>query len=340
MSFKDKPLKKQHTDQRVMIDEIHENIISNFDNNDKLYSYYLDNGLLLNQYYKSKTDINNSGDKINIENNNILNFFYKDTDEDKDEDEDKDDILENTNLHNNNLINQYLSTVNDDVYNSRFKEYNNDKCMLCNSSMLINTNSGEITCKKCGYTENIIITTEKTTYNEPPKEISYFAYKRINHFNEWLAQFQAKETTEIPQNIYTEILRELKKNVSIDISEITNKQVREILKKLKYNKYYEHIPHIITVINGKKPPILDRETEDKLRSLFKEVQMPFIKHCPENRKNFLSYSYVLHKFCELLEYDDLIECFPLLKSRVKLQQQDKIWKDICGELNWQYIPSI
>mgnify|MGYP001432346799 CR=1 FL=1 len=30
----------------------------------------------------------------------------------------------------------------------------------------------------------------------------------------------------------------------------------------------------------------------------------------------------------------------LLKSRVKLQQQDKIWKDICGELNWQYIPSI
>lgn len=338
MSFKDKPLKKQHTDQRIMIDEIHENIINKMDDNEKLCDYYLDNGLLLNQYYKSKkTLVNKTRDKSKIESNNILNFFYK---EDNSDVENTNDDLENTNLYNDNLINQYLSSVNDNIYNEKFKEYANDKCILCSSSMLINNNTGEITCKKCGYTENIIITTEKTTYNEPPKEISYFAYKRINHFNEWLAQFQAKETTEIPQNIYTEILNELKKNVSINISEITNKQLREILKKLKYNKYYEHIPHIISVINGKKPPVLDRETEDKLRSLFKEVQMPFIKHCPENRKNFLSYSYVLHKFCELLEYDDLIECFPLLKSRVKLQQQDKIWKDICGELNWQYIPSI
>jgi hypothetical protein len=30
-----------------------------------------------------------------------------------------------------------------------------------------------------------------------PREVSYYAYKRINHFNEWLAQFQAKECTDI-----------------------------------------------------------------------------------------------------------------------------------------------
>ena len=67
--------------------------------------------------------------------------------------------------------------------------------------------------------------------------------------------------------------------------------------------------------------------------------MPFMKHCPE-KKEFLSYSYVLHKFCELLELDDLLEFFPLLKSREKLKQQDKIWINICKELQWQYIPSI
>ena len=62
--------------------------------------------------------------------------------------------------------------------------------------------------------------------------------------------------------------------------------------------------------------------------------------CPKNRKNFLSYSYVLHKFCELLELDDLLVYFPLLKSREKLQQQDRIWEKICRSLQWQYIPSI
>ena len=74
--------------------------------------------------------------------------------------------------------------------------------------------------------------------------------------------------------------------------------------------------------------------------MFKEIQEPFMKVCPKNRKNFLSYSYVLHKFVELLELDQYKSCFPLLKSREKLHQQDKIWKDICKILKWEYIRSI
>ena len=164
--------------------------------------------------------------------------------------------------------------------------------------------------------------------------------KRINHFNEWLAQFQAKETTDISDKIYADIIKELKKEKFLDINNITYRQIRDILKKLKYNKYYEHIPHIINIINGKKAPVLTRQYEEQLRMMFKEIQVPFMNNCPEDRKNFLSYSYVLHKFCQLLELDDFLVYFPLLKSREKLQQQDKIWKKICNDLKWQYIPSI
>ena len=96
----------------------------------------------------------------------------------------------------------------------------------------------------------------------------------------------------------------------------------------------------MNIMNGKKAPILKRNEEEHLRSLFKEIQVPFSNNCPLERKNFLSYSYVLHKFCELLEYDELLIYFPLLKSREKLQQQDQIWKLICKDLQWEYIPSI
>ena len=85
---------------------------------------------------------------------------------------------------------------------------------------------------------------------------------------------------------------------------------------------------------------MNRQQEEQLRMMFKEIQVPFMNNCPETRSNFLSYSYVLHKFCELLEYDYLLAHFPLLKSREKLLQQDKIWKLICKELQWQYIASI
>ncbi len=122
--------------------------------------------------------------------------------------------------------------------------------------------------------------------------------------------------------------------------EVTPIKIRSYLKKLGLNKYYEHIPHIISRLNGKPPPIISPEVEEKLRKMFKEIQEPFIKVCPKDRKNFLSYSYVLHKFVELLGLDEYKELFPLLKSREKLHNQDLIWKDICTELKWHYIKSI
>ena len=85
---------------------------------------------------------------------------------------------------------------------------------------------------------------------------------------------------------------------------------------------------------------MSREVEEELRRMFKEVQVPFQKFCPRDRKNFLSYSYVLHKFVQLLELDEFMECFILLKSREKLHQQDKIWSQICNYLQWEFIPSI
>lgn len=117
-------------------------------------------------------------------------------------------------------------------------------------------------------------------------------------------------------------------------------KIRGILKKNKINKYYEHIPYILNRITGRSTPQLTPELENKLRDMFREIQGPFIKHSPKNRKNFLSYSYVLHKFLEILDEDEYIKFFPLLKSREKLYQQELIWEKICRELGWQFIKSI
>jgi predicted RNA-binding Zn-ribbon protein involved in translation (DUF1610 family) len=315
--LKDKPLKKCHTDDRKMIDDIHNEIVGKLNDTD-LCKYYLDNGLILNDYYSNKNET-----KVTT-NNGILSYFDREGEDNNEE---------------NNVINDYMKNIDDNIVNERYKDYNYYKCESCQNNMQINEIISELICDNCGNTLNIMITTEKNSYNDPPKEVNYFSYKRINHFNEWLAQFQAKETTEIPDNIYHEINNEIKKNINLNVTNINYKQVREILKKLNYNKYYEHIPYLINIISGKESPKLTRKEEEILRSLFKEIQIPFMKHCPPDRKNFLSYSYVLHKFCELLEYDNLLCYFTLLKSREKLQQQDNIWKKICQELKWEYIPS-
>ena len=215
-----------------------------------------------------------------------------------------------------------------------------EHCFSCSVERKLFMSDGKMVCPNCGDEKFILIDSDKPSYKEPPRELSYFAYKRINHLNEWLAQFQAKESTDIPQEVYDKILLELKKERMDDISQLSTQKLREILKKLKFNKYYEHVPHIINRLNGVPPPTISREIEEELRRMFKEIQMPFHKFCPKDRKNFLSYSYVLHKFMQLLEMDEFLPCFMLLKSREKLHQQDQIWKKICEYLRWEFIPSV
>ena len=242
-----------------------------------------------------------------------------------------------------NMYNRYIQLINNQtfIHKDIMVKKNNQGtiCPKCLIELTLLYSEGLQVCNMCGLTEYILIDSEKPSFREPPPEVSYFAYKRINHFNEWLSQFQAKESTEIPPQIYQLILAEMKKERIADLNKITHTKIREYLKKLKLNKYYEHIPHILNKLN-KKVPIIGKEVEDKLRHMFKEIQAPFMKICPPTRKNFLSYSYVLHKFVELLGLDHLKEAFHLLKSREKLHQQDQMWKEICKELNWMYIKSI
>jgi hypothetical protein len=213
-------------------------------------------------------------------------------------------------------------------------------CPICGNEMVLIPANANMFCEKCGREEQVLIDIDLPGMKEQNKDTSYFNYRKINHFNEWLAQFQAKETTDIPPEIYDMILLEFRKERRKDISDLTPKKLRGILKRLGMNKYYEHIPHIINRLNGIPPPRLSPETEETLRRMFREIQTPFMKHCPSWRKNFLSYSYVLHKFCRILGKEEFLICFPLLKSREKLYDMDKVWKLICDDLGWEFHRSI
>ena len=318
--------------------------INNIKTKKKDVEYFLDTGNLLFQYYTVKGDIASGNVKKNSikksdNTKSVMEYFKSNSELSSDSSEDETSTTFKTYSSRANIYDQYMVKTDDNfVLKNESSEI--DICKECKTEKTLYISDGKLICNMCGEETTILIDSDKPSYKDPPREVSYFAYKRINHFNEWLAQFQAKESTDIPQDVYDNIIIELKKERILNMDQLKPKKLREILKKLKKNKYYEHIPHIINKLNGIPPPVMTRETEEELRRMFKEIQIPFHKFCPENRKNFLSYSYVLHKFVQLLELDEFLKCFLLLKSREKLHQQDQIWKQICGYLKWQYIPSI
>lgn len=256
--------------------------------------------------------------------------------------QEKSNSTEKKSLQRNQLLNDYLQIEDPAMGRNITDEYDDPwtNCEQCGNEMIMCLNEANLTCSKCGHQEFILVDSDKPSYKDPPREICYYAYKKINHFNEWLAQFQAKESTEIPADIYDEILVQLKKERITNMGSLKPTKMREILRKMKCSKYYEHIPHIINRLNGQNAPFMSREDEEKLRHMFREIQPSFKKHCPKGRRNFLSYGYVLYKFCELLEMDEYLCCFPLLKNRDKLYLQDKTWELICKEQGWQYLKTV
>lgn len=237
------------------------------------------------------------------------------------------------------LYDSYLNVTNG-CKNKSAKQKNNI-CLApdCGGEKIICHNDGHLVCQKCGMSETILLTTDKPSFKEPIQDSGTYAYKRINHLTEILSQLQAKESTDIPVRVFEDIHRELKIR-KINKNELDIFKLRKILKKLEYRKYYEHVPHILQIINGMEPPNFSRKDEAKIKRMFKDIQKPFTLYCPSDRKNFLNYSYVLHKFCELLDLDEYVNYFPLLKNNSKLLQHDKIWKQICKYMKWEFYKSI
>jgi hypothetical protein len=297
--------------------------LRNHKNNIK--QYYLNNSKYIFDYFENKKEISTGNNKTKI-----LNSFFK-------IDNSTERVNELTSMNDNN-VKKFLSNIDQSFINVNDFAFQTGTCQHCKSGELIPVeHEGILVCNNCSKYVVYLIENEKPSYKEPPKEACFYAYKRINHFKEIMAQFQAKETTQIPPEVIDNIKLQIKKE-RISLSKFTNSKAKDILKKLGYNKFYEHIPFIKDKL-GIKPPTMTPNLEELLCNLFMEIQGPYAKFCPDDRVNFLNYYYTIYKLCELIGQTQFLPYFPLLKDREKQIEQDEIWKKICFELNWEFIPT-
>ena len=316
---------EQRLDVEDKINEITDNIK---ELKTKKKEYFLDNSKFIFEYFENKKNISDGSTLQPTTNKSkLVNMFFKIK---------EDESNKNAHIETNNVVQKYLNNIDDGFLDINAYVCQTDICKVCYKGELIPLeDEGVLVCNTCSRSIPYLIENEKPSYKEPPKEVCFYAYKRINHFKEILAQFQGKETTQIPIDVIENIKMQIKKE-RIEISQITNAKTKEILKKLGYNKYYEHIPFIKDKL-GIKPPIMSPELEETLCNLFIELQSPYSKYCPDDRVNFLNYYYTAYKLCELLGEEKYLPFFPMLKDKEKRIEQDVIWKKICEELNWEFI---
>ncbi len=310
-----------------------EKIIENKTNQVEKSNYLLSSMDLLEQYYSKEDIIQEETD------NSILDFL---TNKNKKVSNNLMDFVQVQNIKSKkNIYDEYLTTVESKPIEGKLKYNINDAlCEHCGEEKVLNYSEALYICHNCGLCDYTLIESEKPAYQENVIENCNYSYKRFLHFSEWLNKFQGLETTTIKDEVYDQIKKEIKKQRITNLKNIDHVKMKAILKKLKLTKYYDHVFHIINKINNMPPPRLSKEVEDNLKNMFKKIQEPFAKFCPNDRTNFLSYSYVIRKFLELIDQTEYVQYFPLLKSREKLYQQDMMWKSICFHLGWHFNPSI
>lgn len=323
-------INENETDRKLdIIDQIktHKNYIKKLRTKKKLY--FLENSKYIFNYFEEKKRIS-SGEKQHI---NVLNSFFKIKTEENPE--------KTSNLKH--YINNYWKNVDNEITNIQDFVVPTDICTYCrNGEFIPQDEEGILICnnKECSRFVSYIVDGSKPSNKEPPNEVSYTAYIRLNHFKEILSQFQAKETTQIPESVIEDIRNRLKKERIKDYAtELNYEKMREILRKLGYNKYFEHIQYINSIF-GIRPPFMSDELHETLCVLFIEIQKPWAIHCPANRTNFFNYTYTLYQLCVLLGQSQFLPHIPMMKDREKQLEQDMIWKKVCESLDWCYYPTV
>ena len=299
------------------------------DNNTVLCEYLLDSAQIIEKYIRLETresellNLNELSEEISLELNEI--------------NEKKTDLVEEYLLKFEPESKMHKMTI----------KHESLICSDCNVTFTI-ANS-YLVCPLCGICKNTIEQANELSYKEK-QDYDYrpqFTYDKRSHLEDWLRRFQNKEARAIPQDVLDKVILEAKKERINDLNALTEEKVKRYLKKLNLNDYYDNVIGIINRLNGRPPFTLTQEIEEKIKKMFQQIQEPYEKFKPPSRKNFLSYSYTLCKFFQILNLHEFARYFPLLKSNDKLRQQDDIFKKIVGHMSeidkttkWVFYPSV
>lgn len=218
---------------------------------------------------------------------------------------------------------------------------NLESCQFCNVDYVQSFQyDSDLYCPKCGFECKDMDSSSMTMSYGEDIEFQTFSYKRVNHLKEWIIHYQCTKSKHLNDKpiIVAKVMEELRLEGVKKSEDITFRDVKKILKKLSLQKYSKMSMIIWTELTGRSQLKIDDLDLEKMFLMFYKIQIPFQKHCPPKRKNFLSYPYFLFKFSQFLGRDEYLPYFSLLKGPEKLCAQEETFAKICHDVGWIFIP--
>jgi len=193
-------------------------------------------------------------------------------------------------------------------------------------------------CPICGFEYKLL--TSNSGYNENSRinTAQRYVYEKRVHFGDSIKKYQGIQNTTISANVYQDISSKIKSH-EIPLENFTKEHLYHFLKSTGHSDHYENMTLIYYEITGIKPPDISH-LESKLYEFFDQIEPIYERIKSPERSNFLNGQFILYKLLQKLRYPCKEEDFYILKTRDKMLEHDQIWKKICKELSWTFIPTV
>ena len=231
------------------------------------------------------------------------------------------------------LIKEYINIARDyikiePIY-AAVTKINNDICSFCNSNDIEEVDHVCI-CTNCGKESKMVSIKSSFMDSDRVNITTKYKYDRISHFKGIINKYQAKQTTSIPEELFTIIKTQLELHGLTMKKLSSDKKVPKGTKKLKYKKVTKKHIYMFLKETGYNGYYDDYK-------IYKNIKTSDNK---KKRKNFLNSQYVLFQLLKKYKYKCKKEDFNILKTRDRLLEHDEIYSNICQELKWSCVHTV
>jgi len=229
---------------------------------------------------------------------------------------------------------------------------NRKLCPDCKIAMTYISNSSEMVCEQCGFSELVFGSAEDDEIIDfsncnvvIPRKTKRGAYDPAKHRRLWIERIQARETVEINQYVIDKI-KEFGAMDGLSGAKLTCSHIREYLHQLRFTQYNDHVPYIRKLITGISPPqFTEHELQlinnysDKAGRIFEEIKPPNKSYCPYHPMFIFKIIDQILLNTSLQRKKEILSCIHL-QSRETLIANDRLWKVICQRIpEFKYKPT-
>jgi hypothetical protein len=202
------------------------------------------------------------------------------------------------------------------------------------------------TCIACCQEKSRLVNNSSFVDNGRVNISSKYTYDRKIHFRDCINQYQGKQNTHIPKEVFKNLEtalvnhRVIPSERTVDrFDRVTVSHIHMFLKNLNYTKYYDDAILIHSVITGTQPDNIEH-LEDDLMKDFDAMLTEYDKNFKTaDRKNFINTQYVLYQLLKRHKHKCDKDHFVVMRTMSdRKSYHDRVCKTIFAKFGWEFAP--